>query len=73
MVNRSTDEYSRVLDGLIQIIRRTIMVEGYEVTGMGGIANIMEDYLLSQESEANVNQPIECSLDNCNKCSNECM
>ena len=49
------------------------MVEGYEVTGMGGIANIMEDYLLSQESEANVNQPIECSLDNCNKCSNECM
>lgn len=31
--------------------RRTVMVEGYELIGMGGIANVMEEYLLSLEEE----------------------
>lgn len=52
------------------------MVEGYELLGMNGIANIMGEYLLSLESEADENHPMdsmECSLEQCNKCKNECL
>ena len=48
------------------------MVKGYEKVGMGGSANVTEDYLQAKESASSDNLSSECSLIHCNKCNNEC-